>query len=87
MVQELKSYPQRKRAALAGKAICEILENLLGQHGNATWDEIGKLRLEYPDGSEKIQKRDLARVALRLEGVDYTRMLNDGALPRKPAPT
>ncbi len=79
----MKSYPQQHWAALAGKAVCEELEQLQGQRGNATWDELSKLRLQCPDCLEKTQKRDLGRVALRLEEVDYTRMLNDRGITQE----
>ncbi len=83
VVEELKSYPHQKLESLVGRDVCDELEALLVSRGEKTRDELETLRLQYPDYAQTIQKRDLGRIALRLEERDYTRMLNERVISQE----
>ncbi|NHN39806.1 cyclic nucleotide-binding domain-containing protein [Pseudomaricurvus alcaniphilus] len=83
VVEELRSYPATRLAPLVGESICAELTDLLEWRSQATRDELDILRLQYPAYAHTVQKRDLGRIALRLEEVDYNRMLKERVLSQE----
>ncbi|MEH6822412.1 MAG: cation:proton antiporter [Motiliproteus sp.] len=83
LVTTLIDYNQDKIPALLGDTAAAELAIKLSNRLAATRQGLEALARQYPDYAETLQKRHLARVALRLEEADYRRMLADQVISQE----
>ncbi len=83
VIVALVSYARERMPALLGDDASEQLVDQLQQRLEATRQALEALGQQYPDYARTLQKRYLARVALRLEEASYRRMLHDRVISQE----
>ncbi|MBT4425620.1 MAG: cyclic nucleotide-binding domain-containing protein, partial [Rhodospirillaceae bacterium] len=74
-LRQLLSVITKSMEGLLGGAAAERLEEILRARAAATDQALDALKLQYPDYFDAVQRSHLGRVAVRLEDLDYRRML------------
>ncbi|MBY4675034.1 cation:proton antiporter [Marinobacterium arenosum] len=77
VLHRLRGHCRDKMPALLSDSLAHQLDEMLDGRLGRTRQALDALRLQYPGYAETLQKRHLARVALRLEEANYRRMLNE----------
>ncbi len=83
VVMALVGYAGEKIPTLLGESTAAALTEQLEQRLHETRQALEALVQQYPEYAETLQKRHLARVALRLEEAGYRRMLDDRVISQE----
>jgi CPA1 family monovalent cation:H+ antiporter len=76
-LRQLLGVTAKDMAGLLGGVAATRLEEILRARADATDQALDALKLQYPDYFDAVQRSHLGRVAVRLEDLDYRRMLSE----------
>jgi len=82
-VRDLLHFTHAELGALFGEAVEEILAQILHKRLDAIRQGLTALKLQFPDYAAALQRRDLGRIAWRLEDARYDSMLEEATITRE----
>jgi CPA1 family monovalent cation:H+ antiporter len=76
-LRQLLDVTGKSMESLLGSEAAKRLEEIVRRRAGATDKALDALKLQYPEYSDAVQRCHLGRVAVRLEDLDYRRMLSE----------